>query len=188
MTRGREIVVGLVIIAGVAVSVFGTLWLQDASFGRGTRQVEALGREGKRGPRPRRILAEEVKDRSAFEVESAKGFSARCVGKELLGRVQEMPDFPGREVLQAQEVLAGPPDRLVFGHASLPVRVPRFACKPCAVAPAHRLTSNRWHPYDSATFFWCTRGDYRRWSAEHQRKTRGGASGCGYGFWRAVYL
>ena len=42
MTRGREIVVGLVIIAGVAVSVFGTLWLQDASFGRGTRQVEAL--------------------------------------------------------------------------------------------------------------------------------------------------
>lgn len=42
MTRGREIMVGLVIIVGIAVSVLGTLWLQDASFGRGTRTVEAL--------------------------------------------------------------------------------------------------------------------------------------------------
>lgn len=42
MTRRREILVGLVIVAGVVAAVFGTLWLQDASFGRGTRQVEAL--------------------------------------------------------------------------------------------------------------------------------------------------
>jgi phospholipid/cholesterol/gamma-HCH transport system substrate-binding protein len=34
--------VGLVIVAGVAVAVLGTLWLQDASFGRGTRQLDAL--------------------------------------------------------------------------------------------------------------------------------------------------
>jgi phospholipid/cholesterol/gamma-HCH transport system substrate-binding protein len=45
MTRRREIVVGLVIVAGVVVAVLGTLWLQDASFGRGTREVEALFRE-----------------------------------------------------------------------------------------------------------------------------------------------
>lgn len=42
MTRGREVMVGLVIVVGVAVSVLGTLWLQDATFGRGSRQVEAL--------------------------------------------------------------------------------------------------------------------------------------------------
>jgi phospholipid/cholesterol/gamma-HCH transport system substrate-binding protein len=37
--------VGLVIVAGVVAAVLGTLWLQDASFGRGTREVEALFRE-----------------------------------------------------------------------------------------------------------------------------------------------
>ena len=42
MTRGREILVGLVIVLGTLVAVLGTLWLQDASFGRGTYQVEAL--------------------------------------------------------------------------------------------------------------------------------------------------
>jgi phospholipid/cholesterol/gamma-HCH transport system substrate-binding protein len=42
MTRRREILVGLVITLGVVVAVFGTLWLQDAAFGRGTRPVEAL--------------------------------------------------------------------------------------------------------------------------------------------------
>jgi phospholipid/cholesterol/gamma-HCH transport system substrate-binding protein len=41
MTRGRETLVGLVIVAGIAISVVGTLWLQDASFGRGKRQVQA---------------------------------------------------------------------------------------------------------------------------------------------------
>ncbi|MBT8397172.1 MAG: MCE family protein [Gemmatimonadetes bacterium] len=42
MTRRREIMVGVVIVAGVVAAVLGTLWLQDASFGRGTREVEAL--------------------------------------------------------------------------------------------------------------------------------------------------
>lgn len=42
MTRGREVMVGLVIVLGVAASVLGTLWLQDATFGRGNRYVEAL--------------------------------------------------------------------------------------------------------------------------------------------------
>jgi phospholipid/cholesterol/gamma-HCH transport system substrate-binding protein len=42
MTRRREILVGLVITLGIVVAVFGTLWLQDAAFGRGTRPVEAL--------------------------------------------------------------------------------------------------------------------------------------------------
>jgi len=45
MTRRREIMVGLVIVAGVIAAVLGTLWLQDASFGRGTREVEALFEE-----------------------------------------------------------------------------------------------------------------------------------------------
>ena len=42
MTRRREILVGLVIVVGVMTAVFGTLWLQDASFGRGTQEVEGL--------------------------------------------------------------------------------------------------------------------------------------------------
>lgn len=42
MTRQREILVGMVIVAGVVVAILGTLWLQDASLGRGTREVEAL--------------------------------------------------------------------------------------------------------------------------------------------------
>ena len=45
MTRRREIMVGIVIVAGVLAAVLGTLWLQDASFGRGTQEVEALFRE-----------------------------------------------------------------------------------------------------------------------------------------------
>ena len=42
MTRRREIMVGLVIVLGIAVAVLGTLWLRNASFGRGTRPIEAL--------------------------------------------------------------------------------------------------------------------------------------------------
>jgi phospholipid/cholesterol/gamma-HCH transport system substrate-binding protein len=42
MTRGKEVLVGVVIVLGVVVALVGTLWLQDASFGRGTREVEAL--------------------------------------------------------------------------------------------------------------------------------------------------
>jgi len=34
--------VGLVIVTGVLLAVLGTLWLQDASFGRGTQEFEAL--------------------------------------------------------------------------------------------------------------------------------------------------
>ena len=41
MTRRREIMVGVVIVAGILAAVLGTLWLQDASFGRGTREIEA---------------------------------------------------------------------------------------------------------------------------------------------------
>lgn len=45
MTRGREILVGVVLLMGAVVAVVGTLWLQDASFGRGTREVQVLVRE-----------------------------------------------------------------------------------------------------------------------------------------------
>ena len=42
MTRKREILVGVVVIAGILVSVFGTLWLQGLSLTRTTRLVDAL--------------------------------------------------------------------------------------------------------------------------------------------------
>lgn len=42
MNRNRDFLVGLVIIAAIAVGVGGTLWLQGTNFGRATRTVEAL--------------------------------------------------------------------------------------------------------------------------------------------------
>ncbi len=45
MSRPREILVGVVIVASVVVAVLGTLWLQGTTFGRETRQVEALLRD-----------------------------------------------------------------------------------------------------------------------------------------------
>lgn len=42
MNQGKEILVGLVIIAAVLVAVVGTLWLQGTNFGRPSTTVEAL--------------------------------------------------------------------------------------------------------------------------------------------------
>ncbi|MFC1660638.1 MlaD family protein [Gemmatimonadota bacterium] len=45
MTRAREVLVGLLIVTAIVVGVVGTVWLQDASFGRGRLEVQALFRE-----------------------------------------------------------------------------------------------------------------------------------------------
>ena len=42
MNRGREVLVGLVIIVALAVAVFGSLWLKGTNFGRPTIVVEVL--------------------------------------------------------------------------------------------------------------------------------------------------
>ncbi len=42
MTRGRELLVGSVIIVGLAVAVFGTLWLKGVNWGRPSVEVQAL--------------------------------------------------------------------------------------------------------------------------------------------------
>ena len=41
MTRGRDILVGVVILAAVVVTVVGTLWLQDVGWGQDMRTIEA---------------------------------------------------------------------------------------------------------------------------------------------------
>jgi phospholipid/cholesterol/gamma-HCH transport system substrate-binding protein len=41
MNKGREALVGFVIVAGIVTIVFGTLWLQGASFGRNETVLEA---------------------------------------------------------------------------------------------------------------------------------------------------
>lgn len=41
MTRGREVLVGVVLVAAVAVAVGGTLWLQGYDWGRNQQVVEA---------------------------------------------------------------------------------------------------------------------------------------------------
>lgn len=45
MSKGREVLVGVVIVAAVLVSVLGTLWLQESLWTRSTRVVEVLSRD-----------------------------------------------------------------------------------------------------------------------------------------------
>lgn len=42
MNRSRELVVGFWIVFGVAIMVFGTLWLQGSNFGRAVTEVDVL--------------------------------------------------------------------------------------------------------------------------------------------------
>jgi len=92
MTRGREVLVGVVIILGIGVSVLGTLWLQDATFGRGTREVDAL--------------FEEVG-------QLMKGNAVKYRGVNI-GRVEEISVEPGgqavRVTMSIQEDLSLPED------------------------------------------------------------------------------
>jgi len=44
VNRSKELMVGLVILIGLAVVVFGTLWLQGSSFGQPRTEVHALAR------------------------------------------------------------------------------------------------------------------------------------------------
>jgi phospholipid/cholesterol/gamma-HCH transport system substrate-binding protein len=44
LKRGKELLVGTVILVGLAIVVFGTLWLQGSSFGRPQTEVHALVR------------------------------------------------------------------------------------------------------------------------------------------------
>ena len=45
MNRGRELLVGSVILIGIAVAVFGTLWLKSANWGKPSIEVQALLRD-----------------------------------------------------------------------------------------------------------------------------------------------
>ena len=42
MSRGREFLVGLVILAAIALGVVGTLWLKGMNWGRPSTRVEVL--------------------------------------------------------------------------------------------------------------------------------------------------
>ncbi len=45
MNRGRELLVGSVILLGIAVAVFGSLWLKSANWGKPSIEVQALMRD-----------------------------------------------------------------------------------------------------------------------------------------------
>jgi phospholipid/cholesterol/gamma-HCH transport system substrate-binding protein len=45
VTRSREFLVGLVILVGLAIGVFGTLWLQGVRFGQVITEVHVLARD-----------------------------------------------------------------------------------------------------------------------------------------------
>ena len=45
MTRSRDLLVGMAIVVGLAVSVFGTIWLQGSRFGQLITEVHVLARD-----------------------------------------------------------------------------------------------------------------------------------------------
>ena len=45
MNRGREVLVGAVIVVGIAVTVIGTLWLKGSNFGRPSVRIDVLVEE-----------------------------------------------------------------------------------------------------------------------------------------------
>lgn len=104
MTRGKEVLVGLVIVVGVLIGVFGTLWLQDATMGRGTRQVEALFSE------VGELMNGNAVKLRGVNIGRVMAISVEPDGKavRVLMRIQDdvtLPDHPG--VLLAPESMFG---------------------------------------------------------------------------------
>ena len=84
MNRGREVLVGAVILVGVAVAVLGTLWLSGSGFGRPTYPMDIL-----------------VTDVGQLRTGNAVKF--RGVG---IGRVEQFTVEPGGEGVRIRILLA----------------------------------------------------------------------------------
>ena len=50
MTRRRELLVGSVVLAGLVVGVFGSLWLQGKRFGSTETEIHVLLRDAVNSP------------------------------------------------------------------------------------------------------------------------------------------
>ena len=68
---------------------------------------EPLGGQAEAGPGPGRVLEEQVEDDPPLERGDLLAAPGRDLG-ERLGRVEDRQDLLGREVLEAEQVLAGP--------------------------------------------------------------------------------
>jgi len=101
MTRGREFLVGLVIIGAVAVAVIGTLWLQGTTFGPVTNAF---------------VLSESV-----GQLAEGNGVTYRGVRIGQVESISVIGDGSGVEVtLLLREAVPLPPDAaVVFGPESL---------------------------------------------------------------------
>lgn len=88
MTRGREVMVGAVILVGIAVTVIGTLWLKGSNFGRPSVRVD--------------VLVEEIG-------QLAEGNQVRFRGVPV-GRVMEFEVEPGGEAVRILLTLDRAPD------------------------------------------------------------------------------
>lgn len=101
MTRGREFLVGLVIISALSVAVIGTLWLQGATFGPVTTGT---------------VLTESVGQLAAGNPVTYRGVR---IGQ--VQAIQVIMDGSGVEVtLELREAVPMPPDAaVVFGPESL---------------------------------------------------------------------
>ncbi len=104
MNRGREVLVGAVILIGVAVTVIGTLWLKGSNFGRPSVRVDVLVEEiGQLAEGNQvRVRGVPVGRVVGFEVEPG-GLAVR-----VLLSLDRMPDLPDDvRALVAAESLFG---------------------------------------------------------------------------------
>lgn len=117
MTRRKEIMVGLVIVAGVMAAVLGTLWLQNASFGRGTREVEALFLE------VGQLMEGNAVKLRGVTIGQVEGISVEPGGEavRVLMRVREDIQLPdNRVVISAPESMFGDWQAEIVNPASYP--------------------------------------------------------------------
>lgn len=96
MSRGREVLVGLVIIGAVLAAVLGTLWLQGTNWGRAATPVEVL-----------------VRDVAQLSPGNAVRFRGVRIGR--VGAIQVEPDGQAvRVFLELQQAVTLPPDAVVL--------------------------------------------------------------------------
>jgi phospholipid/cholesterol/gamma-HCH transport system substrate-binding protein len=95
MNRGRELMVGVVIIAAIAVAVGGTLWLQGRTFGP--------------------VIAIEVLTESAGQLGEGNAVQYRGVRIGHVDRIQVLPDGSGvRVTIVMENTVALPSDPAVI--------------------------------------------------------------------------
>lgn len=106
MSQGRELVVGSIVIAAVAVAAIGTLWLQGTNFGVRTTHLDVLANDVGQLTEGNSVKLRGVKIGQVGSVRVDPGGSRVRIGLELEGDV-EIEDPKDAAVIIAPESLFG---------------------------------------------------------------------------------